>query len=100
MLFETEFVSIYVGIHFVNSKKNDFNCRASEEDRKHLEHRDWKVSWTLLALILCYIAFVLPIVSCSFWLPKLRYDADVESVIHFICFIVYWFEVNNDSGLF
>ena len=72
--------------------------RATEEDRKHLEHRDWNVSWTLLALIFCYIALVLPIVSCSFWYVKLKNYQDLESLIHFVCFIVYWFEVKKHNG--
>ena len=69
--------------------------RATEEDRKHLEHRDWKMSRTLLALIFCYIALVLPIVSSSFWHVKLKNNEDLESLIHFVCFIVYWFEVKR-----
>ena len=31
---------------------------------------------------------------------RVIYDEDLESLIHFICFIFYWFEVNNDSGHF
>ena len=65
---------------------------SSEEDRKHLEHRDWKVSWTLFAISFCYIAFVLPIFSCSFWHVT---NKGADSQIHLICFMVYWLEVNR-----